>query len=69
MFIGAPSAGKRTAIFYSIIISCQRRGTDPRQYLEDVLEQLPRLENRDCSHLTPANWNAQKVKEQKQAVV
>ena len=37
LFIGHPDAGKRTAILYSIIISCLRHGHDPEAYIRDLL--------------------------------
>ena len=57
LFIGHPEAGQRSAILYSIIVSCQRHGKDPLGYLRDVLTRLPRMTNQDdLSALTPANW-------------
>ena len=59
LFIGHPDAGQRTAILYSIIISCKRRGRDPHAYLRDVLTRLPAMSTRDdLSVLLPANWQA-----------
>lgn len=57
LFIGHPEAGQRTAIIYSIVVSCQRRGIDPLAYLSDVLTQLPVLgPDANIDHLLPANW-------------
>ena len=57
LFIGHPDAGDRTAIIYSLVVSCQRRGIDPFAYLKDVLARLHAMTNRDdLSLLTPANW-------------
>lgn len=57
LFIGHPEAGRRTAILYSIIISCKRHGRDPLAYLRDVLSRLPAMTNRDdLTPLLPANW-------------
>ena len=56
LFIGHPRAGERSAIIYSILISCQRHKVDINEYLNDVLTQTPYLINRDQSHLTPKNW-------------
>lgn len=47
LFIGQPEAGQRSAILYSLIVSCQRHGKDPPAYLKDVLGQMPRMTNRD----------------------
>jgi transposase len=57
LFIGHPDAGQRSAIIYSIVISCQRRGIDPLHYLRDVLTRLPRMTTSDdLTALLPANW-------------
>jgi hypothetical protein len=57
LFIGHPGAGDRSAIIYSIIVSCQRRGIDPLAYMQDVLSRLPGMTNQDdLGALTPARW-------------
>ena len=57
LFIGHPDAGQRSAIIYSVVVSCQRHGKDPLAYLRDVLTRLPALTNRhDLDALTPVNW-------------
>ena len=57
LFIGSPEAGQRTAIIYSIIVSCERHGLDPLAYMTDVLEKLPAMSNQDnLSSLLPSNW-------------
>ena len=57
LFIGHPGAGDRSAIIYSIIVSCQRRGIDPLAYMRDVLSRLPSMTNQDdLGALTPARW-------------
>ena len=57
LFIGHPAAGKRSAIIYSIIASCARRGIDPMAYIRDVLSRLPRMTTSDdLEALTPARW-------------
>lgn len=59
LFIGHPDAGERSAIIYSIIGSCRRRGIDPLLYLRDVLGRLPAMTNQDdLAPLLPANWTA-----------
>jgi transposase len=59
LFIGHPDAGQRSAIIYSIVVSCQRHGKDPLAYLRDVLTRLPAMTNRDdLSALTPARWRS-----------
>jgi transposase len=57
LFIGHPQAGQRSAIIYSIVVSCQRRNLDPYLYLRDVLQRLPRMTTKDdIEALTPARW-------------
>jgi hypothetical protein len=57
LFIGSPNAGKRSAIIYSIIDSCQRHGIDPLGYMTDLLHRLPNMSNQeDLDLLLPANW-------------
>jgi transposase len=58
LFIGHPDAGQRSAIIYSLVVSCQRHGKDPLAYLRDVLTRLPAMNNRDnLAPLLPANWS------------
>jgi transposase len=57
LFIGHPDAGQRSAIIYSIVVSCQRHRKDPLTYMRDVLTRLPRMTNQDdLDALTPSNW-------------
>jgi len=56
LFIGHPEAGWRSAVIYSIIVSCQRRGLEPWDYLRDVLTRLPAMKQSEISCLLPANW-------------
>ena len=56
LFIGAAEAGKKTAILYTIVESCRRRGIDPLAYLHDVLTRIPRYTNHTVHELTPENW-------------
>ena len=41
LFIGEAQAGERSAIIYTIIECCRRRGLDPFAYLRDVFTRLP----------------------------
>lgn len=58
LFIGHPEAGWRSAVIYSIVVSCQRRGIEPWQYLKDVFSRLPAMKSSELSCLLPANWKA-----------
>ena len=57
LFIGHPDAGQRSAILYSLIVSCQRHGKDPMAYMKDILARLPLMTNRDdLRAITPRLW-------------
>lgn len=56
LFIGGADTGERSAIIFSIIESCRRRGIDPHAYLTDVLERIPDAKNHDIKDLTPEAW-------------
>ena len=40
LFIGAPEAGQRAAIIYSMVEECKRTGTDFNRWLTEVLRKL-----------------------------
>ena len=56
LFIGHPDAGWRSAVIYSILVSCRRRGINPEDYLPDVLRRLPGHKINQIDELLPANW-------------
>jgi transposase len=56
LFIGHPHAGWRSAVIYSLIVSCRRRGINPETYLTDVLRRLPSLKITEIETLVPAHW-------------
>jgi hypothetical protein len=62
LFIGEAEAGQRSAILYTIVECCRRRGIDPYAYLKDVLTRLPHATNWQIVSLTPQAWaKAQKL--------
>lgn len=56
LFIGHPEAGWRSAVIYSLIASCRRRGIEPWEYLRDVFTRLPSMTNQVVDSLLPENW-------------
>jgi transposase len=56
LFIGHPEAGWRSAVIYTIIQSCRRRGINPQEYLTDVLRRLPSMTNHQVNELLPSRW-------------
>jgi transposase len=57
LFVGEAAAGQRSAIIYTLIESCRRRGLDPYQYLRDILTRLPNMTNHQIPEVTPAAWH------------
>ena len=56
LFIGHPDAGWRSAVLYSLLLSCRRRNINPNDYLTDVLRRLPNATVSELDSLLPANW-------------
>lgn len=56
LFLGHPDAAWRSAVIYSIIMSCRRRGIDPQTYLGDVLSRLPLMKASEVIDLVPGRW-------------
>ena len=56
LFIGHPDAGWRSAVIYSLIVSCRRRGINPQHYLTDVLRRLPAMNITQIGQLLPECW-------------
>jgi len=56
LFIGHPDAGWRSAVIYTIIHSCRRRGITPQEYLTDVLRRLPAMKNHEVKDILPSRW-------------
>ncbi len=56
LFIGQAEAGERSAIIYTVIESCRRRGLNPYTYLREVLTRLPRMTNKQIPEVTPETW-------------
>ena len=56
LFVGDAGAGERSAIVYTVIECCRRRGLNPFAYLREVLTRLPKMTNRQIQEVTPAAW-------------
>lgn len=59
LFIGHPEAGWRSAVIYSVIVSCRRRGIDPWEYVRDVFKRLPAMMQSQLPTLLPRSWKPQ----------
>jgi len=67
LFIGHAEAGERSAIIYTVIESCRRRGLNPYTYLREVLTRLPRITNKQIPEVTPEAWAKTQRTVQRQA--
>lgn len=67
LFVGDAQAGERSAIIYTVIESCRRRGLDSYSYLRDVLTRLPQMTNRQIPDVTPAAWGKTRLMVQRHA--
>jgi len=56
LFLGHPQAGWRSAVIYSMVVSCRRHSIEPWDYLRDVLQRLPAMKQSQLSSVLPANW-------------
>jgi transposase len=56
LFIGQAETGQRSAILYTVVECCRRRGLDPFAYLRDILTRLPTATNWHIDRLTPEAW-------------
>lgn len=56
LFIGDAEAGERSAIVFTVIEACRRRGIDPFEYLRDVFTRMPQMAAKNYATLAPAAW-------------
>ncbi|MCP5556802.1 MAG: transposase [Verrucomicrobiaceae bacterium] len=56
LFIGDAEAGERSAIVFTVIEACRRRGVDPFEYLREVFTQMPTMAANDYPSLAPDAW-------------
>jgi transposase len=64
LFIGEADAGQRSAIIYTLVENCRRRGLDPFAYLRDVLTRLPNMTNWQIPEVTPQAWDKARLQVQ-----
>ena len=58
LFFGSPNSGQDSAILYSLIETCRKLGLNPANYLRDLLDALPNMEQSEIANWTPSRWNA-----------
>lgn len=55
-FAGSDAGGRRAAILYSLVATCERHGVDPFEYFRDVLPRLATHPASRIAELVPPNW-------------
>jgi transposase len=63
MFVGHPSAGWRTGVFYTLMANCSIEQVNPFEYLRDFLKGVPTTKIKDIDQWLPANYKAVKEPE------
>ncbi len=58
LFFGSPDSGQDSAILYSLIETCRKLDINPAEYLRDLLEALPEMEQKEIPNWTPAKWES-----------
>jgi transposase len=58
LFAGSDEGGRRAAIIYSLVASCERLKIDPYEYLRDVLGRISTHPPAEIDQLTPKAWKA-----------
>jgi transposase/IS1 family transposase len=65
LFAGNHQAAENTAIICSLLSTCKEAGVNPREWLMDVLNKMPYLQqsgsDTELKELLPNNWNLAKV--------
>ncbi|MBE7560178.1 transposase domain-containing protein [bacterium] len=59
LFAGSDEGGRRAAILYTMIASCQQHGVEPFAYLRDVLARIPEHLQSRIEELLPNHWHAE----------
>ncbi len=58
LFFGSPDSGQTSAVIYSLIETCRKLDINPADYLREVLEALPTMNQSEAVRWTPAQWEA-----------
>ena len=56
MFAGSEDGARRLAAAYTIIGTCVKNGINVRDYLNHVLEELPKRMSKNIDDLLPTKW-------------
>ena len=58
LFFGSPESGQDSAILYSLIETCRKIDINPADYLQELFDALPTMEQKEIPRWTPAKWKS-----------
>ena len=56
LFFGSPDSGQTSAVIYSLVETCRKLGINPSDYLKDLFDALPAMQQSEAANWTPARW-------------
>ncbi|MBN2163302.1 MAG: transposase domain-containing protein [Pontiellaceae bacterium] len=56
MFFGSPNSGQTSAVIYSLVETCRKLDINPSDYLKELLNALPTMQQSEAANWTPARW-------------
>jgi transposase len=62
LFFGSPESGQTSAVIYSLIETCRKLDINPSDYLREVLDALPSMQQSEAADWTPARWKSSREK-------
>jgi len=58
LFFGSPDSGQDSAIIYSLLETCRKLDINPADYLRELFEALPTMDQKEAASWTPGKWKA-----------
>lgn len=58
LFFGSPNSGQTSAIIYSLVETCRKLDINPSDYLGELFEALPAMQQPEAASWTPARWKS-----------
>ncbi|MBN2161957.1 MAG: transposase domain-containing protein [Pontiellaceae bacterium] len=53
MFFGSPNSGQTSAVIYSLVETCRKLDVNPSEYLEELFDALPPMQQSDAAFWAP----------------
>lgn len=58
LFFGSPNSGQTSAVIYSLVETCRKLDVNPSDYLGELFEALPTMQQPEAASWTPARWKS-----------